>query len=186
MSKSPLYYTVLATALGRIGLAGTDAGLARLIFQVESETQLAALLKKTFDKEPQKNPSYFADSAQQLERYFAGQLTEFSCKLDLSGGTPFQQNVWRQLTKIPYGRTQSYGQLAQAVGNPKAYRAAGSANGKNPLPIIIPCHRVIRENGDLGGYSCGLHIKRFLLDLECSQHGIVQDKSHRSTQYQPV
>ena len=172
-TADPLYYTVIASPLGKVGLAGTSAGLARIVLDVESEDSLAALLGKTFHKDPRKNSAFFDNATQQLDRYFAGQLKKFSCKLDLSAGTPFQQDVWNQLTKIPYGRTQSYGQLAHAVGKPKAYRAAGSANGKNPLPIIIPCHRVIRGNGGLGGYSCGLHIKRFLLDLELSHNGIV-------------
>lgn len=182
----PLRYTIIATPLGDMGLAGTRAGLARIVLNVESEGNLLAFLQKTFHKKPGKDSSFFVDAAQQFHRYFSGQLKDFSCKLDLSTGTPFQQSIWKRLQKIPYGRTQSYKQLADAVGKPNAYRAAGSANGKNPLPIIIPCHRVIRENGDLGGYTGGLHIKRFLLDLERSQHGIVQDTSHRSPQHQLV
>jgi methylated-DNA-[protein]-cysteine S-methyltransferase len=81
-------------------------------------------------------------------------------------GTPFQQKVWKKLTTIPYGKTRSYKWIASAINNRHASRAVGNANGRNPLPIIIPCHRVIRENGELGGYTGGINIKRFLLNLE--------------------
>jgi O-6-methylguanine DNA methyltransferase len=106
----------------------------------------------------------------QFDLYFAGKLREFSCPLDLDIGeaTVFQKKTWRKLLTIPYGSTRSYEWLAKAIGNAKAYRAAGNANGQNPLPIIIPCHRIVRKNGDLGGYTGGTHIKHFLLELEKS------------------
>jgi methylated-DNA-[protein]-cysteine S-methyltransferase len=101
----------------------------------------------------------------QLRDYFNKNIQEFSLPLKLEG-RPFQLRVWKNLQKIPYGTTWSYQQLARAVKNPRAMRAVGSANGRNPLPIIIPCHRVIRKNGDIGGYSSGLAIKRWLLQHE--------------------
>lgn len=149
-----------------MGIAGSEKGLLRIVPKVSSESQFKKYLKKSLASECTNNPLFFDDVVEQLNLYFAGKLKKFSCKLDLSQGTPFQQKVWRKLTAIPYGKTQSYRTLAEAIGHPQAFRAAGNANGKNPLPPIIPCHRVIRENGDLGGYSCGLPIKRFLLDLE--------------------
>lgn len=101
----------------------------------------------------------------QLERYFAGELRQFSLPL-APAGTPFQQAVWRALEEIPYGETRSYGEIAGWVGRPKASRAVGAANHRNPIPIVIPCHRVIGAGGTLTGYGGGLDRKRLLLDLE--------------------
>jgi O-6-methylguanine DNA methyltransferase len=100
-----------------------------------------------------------------LREYFAGKRKKFSIKLDISG-TEFQESVWYALNKIAYGKTVSYAQQAKLVRKPKAFRAVGSANGKNPVAIILPCHRVIASNGTLGGYGGGLSIKRKLLALE--------------------
>ncbi|QNP69291.1 methylated-DNA--[protein]-cysteine S-methyltransferase [Streptomyces roseirectus] len=107
----------------------------------------------------------FAEAEAQLEAYFAGELTEFTLELALNG-TDFQKSVWSQLRAIPYGETRTYGQLADALGNPRASRAVGLANGKNPVGIIVPCHRVIGASGDLTGYGGGLPRKRRLLDFE--------------------
>jgi methylated-DNA-[protein]-cysteine S-methyltransferase len=104
-------------------------------------------------------------TVRQLDEYFAGKRKTFEIPL-APVGTAFQEKVWEELQRIPYGKTISYAQLAQAVDNPKACRAVGSANGKNPVAIIIPCHRVINANGGLGGYACGLDMKKWLLDLE--------------------
>lgn len=101
----------------------------------------------------------------QLERYFAGELRQFSLPL-APAGTPFQQAVWRALEEIPYGETRSYGEIASQVGRPKASRAVGAANHRNPIPIVIPCHRVIGAGGTLTGYGGGLDRKKLLLDLE--------------------
>ncbi len=109
--------------------------------------------------------SGFDEVVRQLEEYFSGQRTAFSVPV-APAGTPFQQRVWRELTGIPYGETRSYGQLAAAIGNPSAMRAVGAANGRNPISIIVPCHRVIGSNGTLVGYGGGLERKRFLLELE--------------------
>jgi methylated-DNA-[protein]-cysteine S-methyltransferase len=106
----------------------------------------------------------------QLKRYLKGDLKRFDCKLDLKG-TPFERKVWSALVKIPYGQTRSYKEIAQAIGHPKAFRAVGNANGKNSIPLIIPCHRVIESNGGLGGFGHGLKVKKQLLDLERA-HGL--------------
>lgn len=103
---------------------------------------------------------------QQLKEYFLGKRREFSIKLDIRIGTEFQKKAWRALTEIPYGETRSYQEQAIAIGNPKAVRAVGGANNKNPISIIIPCHRVIGKNKKLVGYSGGLLKKEFLLNLE--------------------
>ena len=103
---------------------------------------------------------------EQFQKYFKGELQSFKFPLDLRLGTPFQQKVWKKLLTIPYGTTRSYKWLAQSIKNPNSARAVGNANGQNPLSIIIPCHRVVRENGELGGYTGGIKIKRYLLALE--------------------
>ena len=102
---------------------------------------------------------------QELREYFAGRRRTFTVKLDLEG-TEFQRKAWQAMRNIPFGETISYGDQARKVGKPKAYRAVGSANGKNPIPIIVPCHRVLASDGSLGGYSLGLSMKRRLLALE--------------------
>ncbi|MDR0233041.1 MAG: methylated-DNA--[protein]-cysteine S-methyltransferase [Dysgonamonadaceae bacterium] len=101
----------------------------------------------------------------ELDEYFAGKREKFDIKTSFTG-TPFQNRVWQELEKIPYGKTISYADLAKAVENPKACRAVGSANGKNPIAIIIPCHRVIASDGGMGGYAYGLDVKKQLLGLE--------------------
>jgi methylated-DNA-[protein]-cysteine S-methyltransferase len=106
-----------------------------------------------------------AEASGQLHAYFTGELREFRIPLDMRG-TDFQMRVWRQLIAIPYGQTRSYLQIAEAVGSPKAVRAAGAANGANPIPIIVPCHRVIGASGKLVGYGGGLPMKKRLLELE--------------------
>lgn len=103
----------------------------------------------------------------QLDEYFQGKRTTFSSPFKLTG-TPFQLAVWKELQNIPYGKTTSYKEIAQKINKPKAYRAVGMANNKNPLPIIIPCHRVIGSNGKLIGYAGGLKLKNYLLELEKS------------------
>ncbi len=109
-------------------------------------------------------PPVLKDTATQLEEYFAGERTEFTVPMELDG-TPFQKDVWTELTRIPYGETISYGELARRVGRPKGPRAVGQANGKNPIPIIVPCHRVLASTG-IGGYGGGLPMKRTLLAVE--------------------
>ena len=109
-----------------------------------------------------------AELQAQLRLYFSGQLEAFDLAL-APKGTPFQQDVWQALTKIPYGETRSYAEIAKKIGRPDAVRAVGAANGQNPIPIVIPCHRVIGSNGKLAGFGGGLPAKRFLLDLESKQ-----------------
>ena len=111
-----------------------------------------------------KNPSLFKDICAQFSEYFAGARRDFTLPLYLNG-SPFEMRVWKALLKIPYGETRSYGEIAVACGNPKAARAIGQAVHRNPLPIIVPCHRVVGAS-NLGGYAGGLEVKRFLLRLE--------------------
>lgn len=113
----------------------------------------------------QQDDKALAPYVAQFTAYFAGQLQQFDLPM-AARGTPFQQTVWRALCDIPHGETVSYLEIAQAIGNPKAVRAVGAANGRNPLSIIVPCHRVIGRSGDLTGYAGGIPIKRWLLALE--------------------
>jgi len=107
----------------------------------------------------------FAQATAQLDAYFSGESTEFNLPM-AAGGTAFQQQVWAALKEIPYGQTTTYGQLAKAIGRPRASRAVGAANGRNPISIIVPCHRVIGANGRLTGYGAGVERKQALLDHE--------------------
>ncbi|MEW2493733.1 methylated-DNA--[protein]-cysteine S-methyltransferase [Streptomyces nodosus] len=115
--------------------------------------------------EPDETP--FGEAIEQLRAYFEGELKDFTLELCLAG-TPFQRKVWEQLRLIPYGETRSYGELADTLGNPGASRAVGLANGRNPIGIIVPCHRVVGANGSLTGYGGGLDRKKRLLDFESS------------------
>ena len=117
------------------------------------------------------DPGRFKEAQQQLAEYFNGQRKVFELDLDPQG-TDFQKKVWKQLIKIPYGQTVSYGELARRIGNPKASRAVGMANGRNPISIIIPCHRVIGSNGSLTGFGGGIEVKQYLLDLESRHSGL--------------
>ncbi|MCX4659033.1 methylated-DNA--[protein]-cysteine S-methyltransferase [Streptomyces uncialis] len=112
-----------------------------------------------------RDPGPFTETARQFDAYFAGELTDFDLPFSLDG-TPFQRSVWAQLLRIPFGETRTYGELAEALGNPAASRAVGLANGKNPISVIVPCHRVIGANGNLTGYGGGLPRKQRLLDFE--------------------
>lgn len=115
-----------------------------------------------------RSPRAFVEAKRQLDAYFAAELMEFDLPLE-AYGTEFQQRVWKALRTIPYATTISYAELARRIGNPKASRAVGMANGANPLSIIVPCHRVIGANGSLTGYGGGLEAKKYLLDLERRQ-----------------
>ncbi|GHT72686.1 methylated-DNA--protein-cysteine methyltransferase [Bacteroidia bacterium] len=127
--------------------------------------QLTEGEKRPSESEKQVKNEILQKACRQLDEYFSGKRKTFDLPLTPKG-TVFQTKVWAELQRIPYGKTISYAQLAQEVDNPKACRAAGSANGKNPIAIVIPCHRVINADGKLGGYAYGLKIKKQLLDLE--------------------
>jgi methylated-DNA-[protein]-cysteine S-methyltransferase len=119
-------------------------------------------------EQPRGEDKIIAGARRQLDQYFAGKLKSFDLPL-APAGTPFQQSVWKALLAIPYGVTRSYGEQAKAIGNPAAVRAVGLANGRNPISIVIPCHRVIGANGSLTGYGGGMERKQWLLDLEQGQ-----------------
>ena len=152
-------YAYLDTPVGTLLIAGDASAVLQITFPSRGKAAKA----EAGWVESQRGP--VAEAVRQLREYFAGERTEFDLPL-APRGTEFQRSVWRQLRGIPYGETISYGELARRVGNPKASRAVGSANGKNPLPIVIPCHRVIAGDGTLGGFGGGLPTKQTLLALE--------------------
>jgi methylated-DNA-[protein]-cysteine S-methyltransferase len=152
------YDLALESPIGTLVLRGDDRTLVQLFLP----SQRPRPRRSAGDA-----PAPVQEAARQLGEYFAGVRRTFSLDFELEG-TEFQRRVWLALADIPYGETISYGELARTVGHPNAYRAVGSANGANPLAIILPCHRVIASDGSLGGYGGGLATKRTLLDLERS------------------
>jgi O-6-methylguanine DNA methyltransferase len=152
--------------LGTLRIAVTERGVARLALPRESGRGFAAFLGRAFpDAEPVDWLPWLDKASAQIGEYFGGERTEFDVALDLRG-TPFQLRVWRALCQIPFGETRSYAELARAIRSPLAVRAVGAANGANPVPLLVPCHRVIASDGGLGGYGGGLEAKRRLLAFE--------------------
>ncbi|MFC9343410.1 methylated-DNA--[protein]-cysteine S-methyltransferase [Streptomyces sp. NPDC057020] len=153
-----IQHTVVDSPYDPLTLVAVDGVLSR----VHMTGQRHRPPEETFG-EP--DPSPFGEAIRQLDAYFAGELTEFDLPLNLIG-TPFQLRVWEGLLRIPYGETRTYGELAEELGNPGASRAVGLANGKNPVSIIVPCHRVVGASGSLTGYGGGLDRKQRLLAFE--------------------
>lgn len=166
-------YTCFESRFGWIGVAKSDRGIARVTFGASTDAAvtdrllngshgkrgLHPLIRNALDPELLK-------AAELLTNYFNGVPVDFDVELDLAAGTPFQQRVWETALRIPYGQVESYGWIAGEIGKPNAVRAVGGAMGANPLAIIVPCHRVLRSDGGLGGYAGGLHWKRKLLAME--------------------
>ena len=142
------------------------------ILKISAEEEYITGLSLEVQEEPQELVSetpptaLLQETCNQLTEYFAGERTSFNLPIKFTTGTPFQHSVWNALRNIPYGETRSYEDIAAAVGNPKAVRAIGQANHNNPILLLVPCHRVINKNGSLGGFGCGVEIKKQLLHLE--------------------
>jgi methylated-DNA-[protein]-cysteine S-methyltransferase len=153
-----LRYCYTEGLVGKLLVAGDEDGLRYISF-------LKGKKRITPEKDWTEDRHFLREAVSQLDTYFKGRLKEFTVKLSVQG-TPFQLSVLRALQDVPYGETVSYGELARRIGKPKASRAVGAAIARNPLPIIIPCHRVIGSNGSLTGFGGGLDIKQALLDLE--------------------
>ena len=160
-----MQYRSIDTPIGPLLIAGDDVGLRFLLFARGRD-------KAKPKPEWEADRGLLKEPVKQLNAYFAGKLRTFDVPL-APEGTPFQSQVWRALCDIPYGETTSYGELAKRIGNPKAVRAVGLANGSNPISIIIPCHRVIGSDGSLTGYGGGLPIKQALLSLERGQRRLL-------------
>jgi methylated-DNA-[protein]-cysteine S-methyltransferase len=153
-------YDTVDTPYGRLLLVAGDGGLRRIAFESEGFDRVLAAMGGDAE------PGSLDDVRTQLEEYFAGKREHFDIELDLDGIDGFRRRALEVMSAIPYGETRTYRELAEAAGNPAAVRAAGSACATNPWPVIVPCHRVLRTGGGLGGYLGGLEMKRGLLDLE--------------------
>ena len=162
-----LNYVTLSSDAGGIGILASAKGLLRATLPQPSAEEAQRPLDSNINDATRAQHS-FDDLIQCLRIYFGGHKAAFPDQLDLSGATPFQRQVWAATRHIPYGETRSYTWVAEQIGKPRAVRAVGQALGRNPLPVIIPCHRVITSNGQLGGYSGGVSWKRYLLNLEAT------------------
>lgn len=167
-----IFYRVVEFSLGHVTIACSYEGVERIFLGTTQEHQHSTLFHEYFPganifegQHTLSAPVCCFQVVAELQQYFAGTLRDFTVPLVLRG-TPFQQRVWQIVRTIPYGSTITYGELAEALGDKKLSRAVGSANGANPIPIIVPCHRVIGKHGDLIGYGGGLAMKRYLLQLE--------------------
>jgi methylated-DNA-[protein]-cysteine S-methyltransferase len=155
-----LAYKMIKSPVGQLKLVASEQGLVAILWENDNPTRIRLRELVADDRHP-----VLVETERQLKEYFAGKRKTFSVGLDMRG-TRFQKDVWEKLLAIPFGETRSYGQLAKQLGNPRATRAVGAANGKNPLSIIVPCHRVIGSSGKLTGFAGGLQTKAKLLSLE--------------------
>lgn len=160
---SNMVYAECASSQGNLYLAATERGLAGMWFTDQRHLPDVSSWQRRDDVS---QLGILKETQQQLKAYFEGKLQQFDVPLDLSAGTEFQQSVWQALLKIPFGKTTSYGALSSSIGKPLAVRAVGTAIGRNPIGIIVPCHRVVGANGSLTGYAGGLHRKEAFLTLE--------------------
>jgi methylated-DNA-[protein]-cysteine S-methyltransferase len=161
---STAYVTDLATPIGRVLVAATDAGLVRVVFRQSDAAFTRAL--RDLGLTVARSDARTGDVVRQLRAYFAGRRRHFDVRIDLRGVTPFQRRVLQAASEVPPGQVVSYGEIARRIGQPSCSRAVGQALGRNPIPIVIPCHRVVATGGRLGGYTGGLAIKKKLLRLE--------------------
>ncbi|WP_240629948.1 methylated-DNA--[protein]-cysteine S-methyltransferase [Specibacter cremeus] len=165
---NPLDYTTLDTPIGPLLLAATAKGLVRVAFECEDFDTVLDTLATRLGAPAVHTPDRLDAAARQVAEYFAGTRAAFELPLDFALSTGFRQAVQQHLTLIPYGRTRTYTDVAAGVGHPRAMRAVGSACATNPLPVVVPCHRVLRTDGSLGGYLGGLDAKAALLALEAA------------------
>lgn len=161
-------YRTIDTPVGVLLLAATERGIVRVAFESEGHDAVLAVLADKVSPRILKSPRRLDAPATELDEYFAGRRTAFDLPLDLSLSKGFRRDVLEHLRNIGYGHTESYSEVALAAGNPRAVRAVGSACATNPLPVVVPCHRVLRSDGSLGGYLGGLEAKRTLLALEAA------------------
>ena len=154
------HYKLMPSPVGELTLVARDGKLSAILWEVEraNRVRLGELIEAN-------DSPVLRETERQLKEYFAGTRNQFELELDFTG-TDFQKQVWQALLTIPFGETRSYSQIAEQIGNPKAVRAVGAANGRNPISIIAPCHRVVGASGGLTGFAGGLEAKQYLLTLE--------------------
>lgn len=161
-------YTVFDTEFGWMAIVGSQYGLFRLTLPQPAADKALVLISDLLPKSVA-NTAGFRDVIYRIERYFAGEAVDFPDELDLRNSTAFQRAVWKLARSIPYGETRTYAWVADQLKRPGSVRAVGQALARNPLPIVIPCHRIMGANGSLGGFSGGLELKKRLLELESGQ-----------------
>ena len=159
-------YTEIDSPVGKLLLATTRRGLVKVSFPIQPLDEVLERLANEISPRVLESPAQLDDARRELDRYFEGRLQEFDLPLDWQLSHGFYRKVLRATARIPYGQTRSYTDMAKRAGSPRAVRATGSALGSNPLPIIVPCHRVLRSGGALGGYGGGIEMKQTLLELE--------------------
>jgi O-6-methylguanine DNA methyltransferase len=160
-----LSHALWKSPIGTLGLVARNHKLARISLRPDPDT-FAYEVERMYGTRGREDREPLAEPVRQLEEYFAGRRLVFKLPLDVEQGTPFQRRVWKSMLQIPYGETVTYRQIAEDVGQASAVRAVGAAAGSNPLPIVVPCHRVVAAGGKIGGYGGGLPMKTRLLDLE--------------------
>jgi methylated-DNA-[protein]-cysteine S-methyltransferase len=158
-------YKMVKSPIGTLKLVASDEGLAAILWENDHPQRVRLNIVAENNRHP-----VLMEAEKQLKEYFAGKRKQFTLKLDVAG-TAFQRKVWNALLTIPFGETRSYGQIARQIGNPSAGRAVGAANGRNPVSIVAPCHRVIGSTGKLTGFAGGLDVKAYLLELEGAKTG---------------
>lgn len=163
LEMTQIYFGKFSSPIGIIKVARTAKGICFVWLNQNQCSDFKEIIEKKFGSIPVEDNTCLKKVEDDFQRYFDGSLKKFSLPLDVSVGTPFQKKVWKLLLKIPFGQVRSYKWVAEQIGRPNASRAVGNANGRNPIPIIIPCHRVIESNGGLGGYSSGIETKKKLL-----------------------
>jgi methylated-DNA-[protein]-cysteine S-methyltransferase len=168
-----LAYKMMESPIGKLKLVASDEGLVAILWEKDSPRRV-----RLSDLVANEQHPVLVETERQLGEYFAGKRKTFSISLDIRG-TRFQKDVWQALLAIPFGETRSYGQLAKQLGNPRATRAVGAANGRNPLSIIVPCHRVIGSSGKLTGFAGGLEAKAQLLSLERQGDKLTPDRRNQ-------
>jgi methylated-DNA-[protein]-cysteine S-methyltransferase len=167
-------YKMVDSPVGRLTLVATDQGLAAILWEKDSPRRVRLAIEAEEEAHP-----VLVEAERQLREYFAGRRKVFAVTLDVSG-TAFQRKVWTALLTIPFGETRSYAEIARQIGHPRAVRAVGAANGRNPVSIIAPCHRVIGSTGKLTGFAGGLEVKAHLLALEGAAAGCVPPPAART------
>ena len=168
-------YKRMPSPVGTLTLVATDEGLAAILWENDRPLRVRLNLEAEENGHP-----VLVETERQLEEYFAGRRKQFALKMDVSG-TPFQRKVWNALLTIPFGETRSYREIAEQIGNPRAMRAVGAANGRNPLSIVAPCHRVVGSTGALTGFAGGLEIKAQLLAFEAVEASADQCMDRRTS-----
>lgn len=164
-SNYHIKYISLDSPIGNIFIASTSKGILEVSIGETDEKNFSAYLREKHNTKVLRDTTAANEIIEDIKKYFKGSPVKFRCGFDLKG-TTFQKRVWGALQRIPYGETRTYKDIARAIGNPEASRAVGNACGKNPIPVLIPCHRVTASDGSIGGYSGGIGIKKRLLKLE--------------------